>query len=149
MPTLLNQIIKEYVDRAAPTDDFLKGKLVEKLEKDIRQEILKDEISLIEEQQKKVCNEIEMEFAKKRLQEKIEEADEIAFMAMFAGFIIGLLVNQITDLVSLIKNTLEMNSFQITLTVLVIFILSGIAWFCYRRIFIKKISKIISEKHQK
>lgn len=126
----------------------IKNLLVEKLEHDIREEILKEETSVLESEQKKIQSKLEAEFANIRLKEKIEDSNEIAFIAVFTGFVIGLLVNQTTDLVSSLKSTLSMNSYQVSITFVVILLLFAVGYVCYKRVFLDKIAKIIQEKYK-
>ena len=157
MSNKLHQIVQDYVqiflnNNSMNTKGFeseqIKSMLIESLEHDIREEILKEEVSILENHQKKIQAELETEFANKRLKEKIEEANEIAFIAMFAGLVIGLVVNQTTDLMSLIKSTLPMNSEQIIITLVIIVLLLLVVYWCYKRVFIDRIAKIIQEKYK-
>lgn len=157
MSNKLHKIVKTYVqtsinDNSMNTNGLeaeqIKNLLVEKLEHDIREEILKEETSVLESEQKKIQSKLEAEFANIRLKEKIEDANEIAFIAVFTGFVIGLLVNQTTDLVSSLKSTLSMNSYQVSITFVFILVLFAVGYVCYKHVFLDKIAKIIQEKYK-
>lgn len=111
--------------------------LKEKLKEDIKGEIIKEEaIRLTEEYKKNI------------LDEKIKQLEILFFTGIVVSFFIGLLVNQVTDLISIWKGTLNKEVFNFTLTmvgVISIITLGLIIYLLFRSI----IDFIKGEKNEK
>ena len=92
MSRILHQTLMDYLDITEP-DTKHKDIIVKHLENDITREIINENIEEIQIREKQA-------FKKTILKEKLQSAKEVAIIAIIVGFFVGLLVNQITEIIA-------------------------------------------------
>ena len=114
--------------------------IIKRLEDEITREIINENIEEIQIREKQA-------FKKTILKEKIQNAKEVAIIAIIVGFLVGLLVNQITEIIAWGKSQMGENTGIFTglcsITILLLIFAAYKYWF------VDKMSNILNEDKDK
>lgn len=122
----------EIVNSNAPSEakDELLAALREKTRNEIVQEIkatCKNEI----------LKEANLEIQKKVNQEKLKQLRDLMWSGFFIAFIVGLTVNQITDIIGYFKGSVSMENITVTVILSIVLVLA--CWLLYGYSFMKEV----------
>ena len=117
--------------------------LKELLKNEIRQNIV-DEI--VSERSKEIETKVQEEFDRNKEEKRIEEAKNLLWNGFIMAFIVGVLVNQVTDIISFYKGGSSLNAIFPTVWICV-----ALAIFClgmYIYTFAQNFIKIVKNRHE-
>lgn len=117
----LDEISEKFVDLSYPEGDEELKKMMEFM---FRQELEK-KITL--EQKQKIRLEVEKEIEVKSEQEKISNLKVLIFEVVFLSFLVGILVNQVTDIITYLK-TSSYEKYSLWITSGIILLTLGIGY---------------------
>lgn len=140
---MLNKVLKIYVEQKYPEEPE-DVELVKMLKKTISEKIVNEHIDQIQNEQAKIQAKAEREMQNKKLMGKIKEAKDIAVFAIGIGFLIGLLVNQLTEVAWFFKG----NGFNPTWTALCIAALVGVICMVYKILYLDKIGDLLNKQFE-
>ncbi|MFR3558129.1 MAG: hypothetical protein ACLTUN_06285 [Paraclostridium sordellii] len=138
----IDKIIDVYIDSKLPET---------KSEEDIVKDLLKKQIlsditnSIVREERDRIVNEAEVEIDKRNQNKKKIAMKVILMETIFLGFLIGLLVNQGTDLITFIKG----GNIDIMKTLICIVILVGLSLTFTFLMYISKLDELFNKKYEK
>ena len=142
----LHDILVRYVDKIIPGNAY-KAEFTKRLEESIIKKIVDDNIEKIREEQNKIQLENEKIFKRKILLQKVDNAKEVAIVAIVIGFFVGLLVNQFTEIIAWGKLQMGEEAWKITcfciIGILIVIVLLYKLWYT------DKVSDIIKEGEDK
>ena len=139
MSRILHQTLMDYLDITEP-DTKHKDIIVKHLENDITREIINENIEEIQIREKQA-------FKETILKEKLQSAKEVAIIAIIVGFFVGLLVNQITEIIAWGKS--QMGEFAGVFTGISSIVILLLIFAAYKYWFVDKISNILNEDKDK
>lgn len=139
MSRILHQTLMDYLDITEP-DTKHKDIIVKHLENDITREIINENIEEIQIREKQA-------FKKTILKEKLQSAKEVAIIAIIVGFFVGLLVNQITEIIAWEKS--QVGEFAGVFTGISSIVILLLIFAAYKYWFVDKISNILNEDKDK
>lgn len=139
MSKTLHDILVDYIDTVEPESKH-KDKIIERLEDDITDEVVSEQIEEIYIREKKA-------FKKTILREKIKNAKEVAIVAIVIGFFVGLLVNQFTEIIAWGKS--QVGEYSLIVTGLCIIGIWLVIQWLYKHWFVDKISDMLEEGEDK
>ena len=99
---LLDEIIDSYINKKIP--DIQEEENTEDIRNLLKKQILSDVTEVIISNEKdKIVQQAELDIDKKKQDKKRQEMKTVVIETLFLGFLIGLLANQGTDLITYIK----------------------------------------------
>lgn len=99
---LLDEIIDSYINKKIP--DIQEEENTEDIRNLLKKQILSDVTEVIISNEKdKIVQQAELDIDKKKQDKKRQEMKKVVIETLFLGFLIGLLANQGTDLITYIK----------------------------------------------
>ena len=99
---LLDEIIESYINKKIP--DIQEEENTEDIRNLLKKQILSDVTEVIISNEKdKIVQQAELDIDKKKQDKKRQEMKIVVIETLFLGFLIGLLANQGTDLITYIK----------------------------------------------
>lgn len=99
---LLDEIIDSYINKKIP--DIQEEENTEDIRNLLKKQILSDVTEVIISNEKdKIVQQAELDIDKKKQDKKRQEMKRVVIETLFLGFLIGLLANQGTDLITYIK----------------------------------------------
>lgn len=141
MSTDLHKVVEKYCEQLAPQYRALAAEIIEaKIYKEVlRQEEVK--IDRLHETHRAALE-------KERIIAKIDEAWNALFVAGVLGFLIGMLVNQSTELVLLLKKLGVHWDQHFPVTTIICVVIIGVSiWGVFQYLFIQKIKKSIARHY--
>ncbi len=119
MSDKLSILIDNYIDKCGYTakskDDEL---IIEKAKKQIKQEISKE---ICEEMRDKALREADTIIKNRVEMHHIKELRKLAIEGLIVAFFVGLLVNQVTDIIGFLKGTVTLDSIIPTIILVLFF----------------------------
>ena len=97
-----------------------------------------------QEYKQQLKEEVDIEIEEKLHQQKIEDLKSLMWSGFFLAFIVGLAVNQVTELIGFYKGTVQVESVLSTVILTIIFL--GICIMAYIYSFLKNALSIINKK---
>lgn len=148
MSKTLHQVLVRVVDkRLAGVSEEEKAAAVSGLESQIEQEIVSEKSDELTMAQVKKRQEEEQKYRAERLRIAISQAKEALFAAGVIGVLIGLLANQLTDLISLWKGVSPSMPLEWTAAACVLlFVANG---FVFYLLYVRKLVGLVMEYTQK
>ena len=98
---LLDEIIDSYINKKIP--DIQEEENTEDIRNLLKKQILSDVTEVISNEKDKIVQQAELDIDKKKQDKKRQEMKIVVIETLFLGFLIGLLANQGTDLITYIK----------------------------------------------
>ena len=149
MAETLHKILTKYVSfrLLLESSQEEKDETVRALELKIEKEIIEEKSNELTLQQTKIMQREREKFNEQRLQDSIDRAKDVFYGAGIIGLLIGLLVNQITDLISAGKSLFPQLSNW--LTVIAISVLVFGCWKAFDYIYMSKVVKIVQKYMKK
>lgn len=130
MSDILNKIIKAHIDlRLKDSTDDEKGAVIKSLKEQIGAEIISEKADEFADLQNKIKKKIQEENNKTILENNIKSLNKGLIVAALVGICIGVLVNQITDLISLVKGVSPNMPVGLTFLVILIFLVATVVVF--------------------
>lgn len=132
---------EDIIEKNASSED--KNEVIDALREQKRQRIINE---IKEEYKQQVIQEANIEIKKELNKQKIAELRNLMVEGFFLAFLVGLAVNQATDLISVVKEKWFSNCyFQVTFAVFVVLVLVCIGTYIYT--FCKKVYALIMNKN--
>ncbi|MDE6314057.1 MAG: hypothetical protein K2M46_10670 [Lachnospiraceae bacterium] len=115
---------------------LMKTAVKDKLRNDIMKEIQA-------EYEQEIIKKVKKDIAVSEQKRKLKELQDVLWSGFLIAFIVGLLVNQATDVISFLKGTL--NTTSITSTIWICLVLLAVCLITYAWIFISKVLNFMQE----
>ncbi len=148
MSNTLHQLAAQAVDQQlVGVSEEEKAAVVLQIETKVKQEVLSEQIDELTMAQAKKRQMEEQRYRAERLRISISQAKEALFAAGIIGVLIGLLANQLTDLISLWKGVSP--SMPLGWTAGACVLLLGANAFAFYMLYVRKIVGIVREHVQK
>lgn len=132
---LINSKCKDELKNSSNVPESIVIALKEKLQKDIKDEIIKEE-----------AEKILKESIKLKKEKRIKEIKFTIFSGVFLSFFLGLIVNQATDIIGYLKGSVTLNS--LTSTLWTLFGLSVITGLILFLLFLDNVLNLLNERDE-
>ena len=141
--TLHKIVVQRVQEMLADSDctDEERNATITALETDITKEIIEEKANDLTVAQARRLKAIQDNLMKVRLHSSIAQMKDALFMAVVVGTLIGLLVNQVTDLISLAKGVAPTMPLGWTIALCLIF--SAVTYATFHILYVSKAAKIV------